>query len=1091
MSQETKTLGVKESFSPQSSLKKRKFFKQLPMVSLPNLIETQTVSYDWFLKDGLRELLDEVNPISDFTGKDLELSFGEYYLDEPKYDEKTSKEKNISFEAPLRSVVKLLNKQTGEIKEQEVYLGDLPIMTDRGTFVINGVERVVVSQLIRSPGVFFTMDYQKGKKLFGAKIIPNRGAWLEMETDLDGALWVKIDRKRKVAVTSLLRAFGIASDAEIARTFADVNNGETNFVEATIERDAAKTQGDGFKEIYKRIRPGDLASVENAKQMIESMFFNFERYDFGKVGRYRLNQRLEVDAPNDEEHRILRPEDLILIIKEVIRLNNDPMAEPDDIDHLGNRRVRCVGELVQNKFRAGLARMVRNIKDRMSTCDLATVVPGQLINSRPVAAAVKEFFASSQLSQFMDQVNPLAELEHKRRLSAMGPGGLTRERASFEVRDVHQSHYGRICPVQTPEGPNIGLVNHLSCYARINEFGFLETPYRKVIVKDGKAFVTKEIDYLNATVEDRKSIAHADINIDPEGYILDEKVEARVKGKPSIIEVQKLDYVDVSPKQCISIATSLIPFLEHDDAHRALMGSNMQRQAVSCILPDSPLVGTGLEDKAAADSGQVILAKEAGEVTEVDASHITMKVETENGKSVKRNYWLQNFERSNAFTCMNQIPRVARGDKINKGQLLADGASTDNGELALGQNVLVALMPWEGSNFEDAIIISERLLQDDRYTSIHIEDFSVDIRDTKLGPEVVTRDIPNIGEERLKNLDDTGIITIGAEVSSGDILVGKISPKGEGDLTPEERLLRAIFGEKSKDVKDTSLYLPHGEHGKVVDIKIFSREQGDKLSAGVIQQIQVSVAQLRKISVGDKLAGRHGNKGVISKIAAAEDMPYLPDGSPVDIILNPLGVASRMNIGQILEAHLGWAASKLGYKAASPALDGVSEKDIKAELVKAGLPEDGKIRLINGKTGEHFDKKTMVGYMYVMKLNHLVEDKIHMRSIGPYSLITQQPLGGKAQFGGQRFGEMEVWALEGYGSAYMLQEMMTIKSDDQLGRSKAYESIIKGERIKSPNVPASFNVLVNELKGLCLNIEVVGERTDSDKADKEEEKKDN
>jgi DNA-directed RNA polymerase subunit beta len=1091
MSQEAKTLGVKESFSPQSSLKKRKFFKQLPMVSLPNLIETQTVSYDWFLKDGLRELLDEVNPISDFTGKDLELSFGDYYLDEPKYDEKTSKEKNISFEAPLRSIVKLLNKQTGEIKEQEVYLGDLPIMTDRGTFVINGVERVVVSQLIRSPGVFFTMDYQKGKKLFGAKIIPNRGAWLEMETDLDGALWVKIDRKRKVAVTSLLRAFGIVSDAEIVKNFADVNNGETNFIEATIERDAAKTQGDGFKEIYKRIRPGDLASVENAKQMIESMFFNFERYDFGKVGRYRLNQRLEQDAPNDEEHRILRPEDLVLIIKEVIRLNNEPMAEPDDIDHLGNRRVRCVGELVQNKFRAGLARMVRNIKDRMSTCDLATVVPGQLINSRPVAAAVKEFFASSQLSQFMDQVNPLAELEHKRRLSAMGPGGLTRERASFEVRDVHQSHYGRICPVQTPEGPNIGLVNHLSCYARINEFGFLETPYRKVIVKNGRAFVTKEIDYLNATVEDRKSIAHADIEINSEGYILDEKVEARVKGKPSIIEVQKLDYVDVSPKQCISIATSLIPFLEYDDAHRALMGSNMQRQAVSCILPDSPLVGTGLEDKAAADSGQVILAREDGEVVEVDASHITMKVETENGKSVKKNYWLQSFERSNAFTCMNQIPRVTRGDKIAKGQLLADGASTDNGELALGQNVLVALMPWEGSNFEDAIIISERLLQDDRYTSIHIEDFSVDIRDTKLGPEVVTRDIPNIGEERLKNLDDTGIITIGAEVSSGDILVGKISPKGEGDLTPEERLLRAIFGEKSKDVKDTSLYLPHGEHGKVVDIKIFSREQGDKLSAGVIQQIQVSVAQLRKISVGDKLAGRHGNKGVISKIAAAEDMPYLPDGSPVDIILNPLGVASRMNIGQILEAHLGWAASKLGYKAASPALDGVSEKDIKAELKKAGLPEDGKIGLINGKTGEHFDEKTMVGYMYVMKLNHLVEDKIHMRSIGPYSLITQQPLGGKAQFGGQRFGEMEVWALEGYGSAYMLQEMMTIKSDDQLGRSKAYESIIKGERIKSPNVPASFNVLVNELKGLCLNIEVVGERTDSDKADKEEEKKNN
>jgi len=1055
------------------------------MVSLPNLIETQTISYDWFLKDGLRELLDEVNPISDFTGKDLDLTFREYYLDEPKYDEKTSKSKNISFEAPLRCAVKLLNKQTGEIKEQEVYLGDLPIMTERGTFVINGVERVVVSQLIRSPGVFFTMEYQKGKKLFGAKIIPNRGAWLEIETDLDGAIWVKIDRKRKVAITSLLRAFNIASDEEIVKTFADVNIGETNYIEATIERDAAKNQGDGFKEIYKRIRPGDLASVENAKQMIEAMFFNFERYDFGKVGRYRLNQRLEIDAPNDEKHRVLLPEDLILIIKEVIRLNNNPIAEPDDIDHLGNRRVRCVGELVQNKFRAGLARLVRNIKDRMSTCDLATVVPGQLINSRPVAAAVKEFFASSQLSQFMDQVNPLAELEHKRRLSAMGPGGLTRERASFEVRDVHQSHYGRICPVQTPEGPNIGLVNHLSCYARINEFGFLETPYRKVILKNGKPFVTKEIEYLNATVEDRKIIAHADINVNEEGFILDEKVEARVKGKPSVIEANEVDFMDVSPKQCISVATALIPFLEHDDAHRALMGSNMQRQAVSCILPDSPLVGTGLEDKAAADSGQVILAKEDGEVTEVDANHITVKFGKENKKI---NYWLQSFERSNAFTCMNQIPRVKRGDKVNKGQLLADGASTDNGELALGQNVLVALMPWEGANFEDAIIISERLLQDDRYTSIHIEDFSVDIRDTKLGPEVVTRDIPNIGEERLKNLDDSGIITIGAEVSSGDILVGKISPKGEGDLTPEERLLRAIFGEKSKDVKDTSLYLPHGEHGKVVDIKIFSREQGDKLPAGVIQQIQVSVAQLRKISVGDKLAGRHGNKGVISKIAAIEDMPCLPNGTPVDIILNPLGVASRMNIGQILEAHLGWAAAKLGYKAASPSLDGVSEKDIKSELKKAELPEDGKIKLINGKTGEHFDEKTMVGYMYIMKLNHLVEDKIHMRSIGPYSLITQQPLGGKAQFGGQRFGEMEVWALEGYGSAHTLQEMMTIKSDDQLGRSKAYESIIKGERIKSPNVPASFNVLVNELKGLCLNIEIVGEKSDKERLEGEENK---
>ena len=1090
MSQEAKTLGVKESFSPQSSLSKRLFFKRLPMVSLPNLIEAQTTSYQWLLRDGLKELFDEVNPVKDFTGKDLELTFGEYYLDEPKYDEKTSKAKNISYEAPLRSKAKLLNKQTGEVKEQEVYLGDMPLMTERGTFIINGVERVVVSQLIRSPGVFFTMEYQKGRRLFGAKVIPNRGAWLEMETDFDGVIWVKIDRKRKVAITSLLRAFGIASDEELLKTFADVNTGEINYIEATIGKDAAKDQGESFLEVYKRIRPGDLASVENAKQMIEAMFFNFDRYDFGKVGRYRLNQRLEIDCPNDEKHRILCPEDLVLIVKEIIRLNNDPLAQSDDIDHLGNRRVRCIGELVQNKFRAGLARLVRNIKDRMSTCDLATVVPGQLVNSRPVAAAVKEFFASSQLSQFMDQVNPLAELEHKRRLSAMGPGGLTRERAGFEVRDVHQSHYGRICPVQTPEGPNIGLVNHLACYARINEYGFIETPYRKVVLKNGKPFITKEIEYINATVEDRKVIAHADVEMNEEGFILEEKVEARVKGKPSMIEAEKIDYIDVSAKQCISVATALIPFLEHDDAHRALMGSNMQRQAVSCVMPQAPLVGTGLEDKAAADSGQVVLAQKNGEVIEVDADHITVKSESSAGKPEKKNYILQSFERSNAFTCMNQIPRVARGEKVKKGQLLADGASTDNGELALGQNVLVALMPWEGANFEDAIIISERLLRDDRYTSVHIEDFSVDVRDTKLGPEVITRDIPNIGEERLKNLDDTGIIHIGAEVSSGDILVGKISPKGEGDLTPEERLLRAIFGEKSKDVKDTSLYLPHGEHGKVVDIKIFSREQGDKLPAGVIQQIQVSVAQLRKIAVGDKLAGRHGNKGVISKIAALEDMPFLPDGTPVDIILNPLGVASRMNIGQILEAHLGWAAARLGFKVASPSLAGISEADIKRELKKADLPEDGKLKLIDGKSGEFFGEKTLVGFMYIMKLNHLVEDKIHMRSIGPYSLITQQPLGGKAQFGGQRFGEMEVWALEGYGSAYTLQEMLTIKSDDVLGRSKAYESIIKGEQIRNPNVPASFNVLVSELKGLCLNVELVGEKEENSPAGGPEEKKD-
>lgn len=1131
---EKKTLKVKDSFSATSSLSKRKFFRKHLMVSLPNLIESQIDSYQWLLGPGLKELFDEINPIGDFTAKDLELSFVDYYLDEPKYDEQTAKNKNISYEAPLRAKARLTIKKTGEIKEQEIYLGDFPVMTDRGTFIINGVERVVVSQLIRSSGVFFTMEYQKGRKLFGAKLIPNRGAWLEIDTGLDGVLSARIDRKRKVPITSILRAFGMVKDEEILAAFADIDTGETRFIETTLSKDIAKSQGEGYKEIYKRIRPGDMATEENARQLVDSMFFNFEKYDFGSVGRYRLNQRLGVEREDKEENRVLRLDDLILIIKEVIRLNNTPGALADDIDHLGNRRVRGVGELVQNKLRIGMTRMARNIKDRMSTCDVVTVVPGQLINSRPVAAAIKEFFSSSQLSQFMDQVNPLAELEHKRRLSAMGPGGLTRERAGFEVRDVHQSHYGRICPVETPEGPNIGLVGHMATYARVNEYGFLETPYIKVLhevenkpeltrgrlLKEeiagiGKAgekitaelaeklaksgsktikirpHVSGEVEYVNATVEDRLIIAHANVEMDDDRNITEELVEARVKGHPEMAEATILDYIDVSAKQCISVATSLIPFLEHDDANRALMGSNMQRQAVPCIVPDSPMVGTGIEDKAAADSGQVVLAQNDGEVIVVDASRVVVREKAPAGAKKEyfdREYRLLSFQKSNAFTSMSQSPRVNKGQRVEKGQLLADGAATDNGELALGQNVVVAFIPWDGYNFEDAIILSERLLHQDRYSSIHIEDFSIDVRDTKLGPEVVTRDIPNIGEERLKNLDETGIIRIGAEVSSGDILVGKITPKGEGDLTPEERLLRAIFGEKSKDVKDSSLYLPHGEHGKVVDIKILSREQGDKLPTGVIKQIQVSVAQLRKVQVGDKLAGRHGNKGVISRIAPVEDMPYLPDGTPVDVILNPLGVVSRMNIGQILETHLGWAALKLGYKAATPALDGITEEDIKEELKKAGLPESGKVRLVDGKTGEQFDNETTVGVMYVLKLNHLVEDKIHMRSIGPYSLITQQPLGGKAQFGGQRFGEMEVWALEGYGAAYTLQEMLTIKSDDVLGRSKAYESIIKGEKIKSPNLPASFHVLVNELKGLCLEVDLVGSKL-ADPSEEEEDEK--
>jgi len=1127
MSNTEKALRVKDSFGKESSLSKRRFFNNRIMVSLPDLIEVQKDSYQWFWDKGLRELFSEINPITDFTSKDLELTIDEYYLDEPKYSALISKNKNISYEAPLRAKAVLLMKQTGEVKEQEIYLGDFPIMTERGTFIINGVERVVVSQLIRSPGVFFTMDYQKGKKLFGAKIIPNRGAWLEIETDMDGVISVKIDRKRKLPITSLFKAFGI-DEKHIRQAFAEES--EQKYLDVTFMKDPASNQGEAYREVYKRLRPGDLATEENARQMINAMFFNFERYDFGAVGRYRLNQRLDIEREDTEENRILNTDDLILIVKEVMRLNNDPEARPDDIDHLGNRRVRAVGELIQNKLRVGIYRMVRNIKDRMSTCDPETVVPGQLINPRPVAASVKEFFSSSQLSQFMDQVNPLAELEHKRRLSAMGPGGLTRERAGFEVRDVHHSHYGRICPIETPEGPNIGLVGHLASYARVNEYGFLETPYlivkkeveakqemliNRILAQDVvgvakvgdilseelakkvanalkgetvkvKPFVTMDIEYLNAIVEDRKNIAHAGIEMDEHHNIVQNMVEARVKGHPETTEAESIDYVDVSVKQCISIATSLIPFVEHDDANRALMGSNMQRQAVSCIVPESPIIGTGIEDKAARDSGQIVLAHEAGEVIVVDGGRIVVRSKSPAGAKKEYTdyeYILQSFEKSNAFTSMNQIPRVQKGQKVAKGDMLADGASTDHGELALGQNMVVAFLAWRGYDYEDAIIVSEKVVQADRWSSVHIEDFSIDVRDTKLGPEVVTRDIPNIGEDRLKNLDESGIIRIGAEISSGDIIIGKITPKGEGDLTAEERLLRVIFGEKSRDVKDSSLYLPHGEHGKVVDVKIFSRERGDKLPMGVFQQIQVSIAQMRKISVGDKLAGRHGNKGVISYIAAAEDMPYLPDGTPVDIILNSLGVASRMNLGQVLETHLGWAAKTLGYKVASMALDGVSEGDIKKELKAAGLPENGKIKLIDGRTGQAYDNESTVGVMYIMKLNHLIEDKLHMRSIGPYSLITQQPLGGKAQFGGQRFGEMEVWALEGYGAAYTLQEMLTIKSDDVAGRSKAYESIIKGEPIKSPNLPASFHVLINEMKGLCLNVELKGVKTESDDDD--------
>ncbi len=1056
-----------------------KFFGKHPSaISLPNLIELQLKSYQWFLSQGLKELFEEAPPIRDWSGKELELYFVDYYLDEPKYDEVTAKVYNASFEAPLRGKMRLVNKKTGEVKEQEIYLGEFPLMTARGTFIVNGVERVIISQLIRSSGVFFTMREHRGRKLFGAKVIPNRGAWLEIETDADNTIGVKIDRKRKVPITSLLRAFGIETDEKLVETFKDVDNdAEVKHIEATIKKDVAKNKGEGFIEVYKRLRPGDLATIDNAKQMIEAMFFNFERYDLAKVGRWKFNQRLGISTPLTKEFRILRLEDLVLVVKEIIKLNNDPEAQSDDIDHLANRRLRTIGELLQNKLRVGIARMERIIRDRMTTLDIATLTPAQLINARPFMAAVKEFFTTSQLSQFMDQVNPLAELEHKRRLSTMGPGGLTRERAGFEVRDVHSTYYGRICPIQTPEGPNIGLVGNLAGYARINDFGFLETPYRKV--KDGK--VTKEIVYLNAYDEQKHDIAHAGVPLNKDGSLAEPRVEARVKGQASITKREKIDFIDVSPQQCISIATSLIPFLEHDDANRALMGSNMQRQSVSCIKPQIPLVSTGIEKRAALDSGQLLVSEIDGKVVSVDATHIEIEASKKGSKDRRVKYQLRNFVRTNQFTCINQHPLVKVDQSVKKGDILAEGAAIDKDSLALGQNLLVAFIPWRGSNFEDAIILSERLVQQDRYTSIHIEDFSCDVRETKLGPEVTTPDIPNVGEERLKDLDEEGVVRIGAEVGPNDILVGKISPKGEADLTAEERLLRAIFGDKARDVKDTSLRMPHGKRGRVIGIKVFSREKGNKLQAGVIKTIQIELAQLRKVMVGDKIAGRHGNKGVIAKIMPVEEMPYLEDGTPVDIILNPLGVASRMNIGQILEAHLGWAMKILGLRAITPALDGATEQEIKEELKKAGLPEDGKVALYDGQNGQPFEQKVTVGYIYMMKLHHLVEDKIHMRSIGPYSLITQQPLGGKAQFGGQRFGEMEVWALEGYGAAYTLQEMLTIKSDDVVGRANAYDAIIRGQPIKAPNVPASFNVLVSELKALGLDVELIGVKKEEER----------
>ena len=1027
---------------------------------LPNLIEIQLKSYQWLLKTGLKELFEEISPIRDYGAKDLELYFLDHYFDEPTYDEEKTREKGLTFEAPFRVRLKLANKRTKAIKEQEVYFGDFPMMTPRGTFIINGVERVVISQLIRSSGVYFTANVFRGKKLFGAKVIPNRGVWLEFETDPDNVISVRIDRKRKVPVTSLLRIFGLSKDENILKTFRETDNGEIKYINQTLKKDMAKDETESYLEIYKRLRPGDPATPENAKNLVSAMFFRKDRYDLAAVGRFKLNQRLNLKSNS----LLLTLEDLIEITKEIIRLNNTPMAEPDDIDHLGYRRLRPVGELLQLRVRVGLAQTRRIIQDRMSVSDINTVTPDQLINTRPLVARTREFFVSSQLSQFMDQVNPLAELEHKRRVSAMGPGGLTRERAGFEVRDVHRSYYGRICPIQTPEGANIGLISHLSSFARVNEMGFIESPYVKV--KKGR--ITGEIVWLDAIEEEKYKIAHATVDFDSRRRLLGKEIEARIKGEPGLCSPQEVEFIGVNSNQIISIATSLIPFLGHDDANRALMGSNMQRQGVSCIKCQAPLVSTGLEERTALDSGYLIIAPEAGEIIAADANQIILKTNKETLR-----WSLKKFVRSNQYTCISQKTLVKKGDGVKKGDILADGPSTENGVLALGQNLLLAFLSWEGAVFEDAIVISERVVLDDLFTSIHIEDFYCDIRDTKLGPEITTPDIPNVSEEKLKNLDEEGIIRIGAEVKAGDILVGKISPKGEVELTSEERLLQAIFGEKAREVKDTSLVLPHGKRGRIVGIKIFSRERSDKLEPGIIKRIQVEVAQLRKVQAGDKLAGRHGNKGVISKVVPIEDMPHLADGTPVDIILNPLSVASRMNLGQVLETHLGLAAHRLGYRAITPAFAGATEENIKEELVKAGLPEDGKVILFDGRTGKPFNQSVTIGYIYIMKLNHLVEDKIHVRPIGPYSLITQQPLAGKAQFGGQRFGEMEVWALEGYGAAHTLQEMLTIKSDDVIGRSAAFEAIIRGEKIKSPHIPASFNVLVNELKALGLSVELI------------------
>ncbi len=1137
----------------QGRRQRRSYARINEVMELPNLIEIQLKSYQWFLDEGLREVFQDISPIEDFSGN-LALEFVDYSLGEPKYSVDECKERDANYAAPLRVKVRLINKETGEVKEQEVFMGDFPLMTETGTFIINGAERVIVSQLVRSPSVYFNKKVDKnGKMMYTATVIPNRGAWLELETDTKDILYVRIDRTRKIPVTVLLRALGFGTDAEILQLL-----GEDEYVKNTLDKDNTDSVEKALIEIYERLRPGEPPTLDNARNLLISRFFDPKRYDLAHVGRYKINKKLHLKnrlfnqrlaerlvdpetgevlaeegqvlerrlldkimpyldkglnevtytpyggilgdepiklqvvhiyAPDDESKvikvigngnidknvRHITPADIIASLNYFINLLYG-VGDVDDIDHLGNRRLRCVGELLQNQFRIGLSRMERVVRERMSIQDLQSVTPQALINIRPVIAAIKEFFGSSQLSQFMDQTNPLAELTHKRRLSALGPGGLTRERAGFEVRDVHHSHYGRMCPIETPEGPNIGLINSLSTYARVNEYGFIETPYRRVDPETGR--VTDEIVYMTADEEDNYIIAQANEPLNEDGTFKEEMVTVRYR-KEEILKVprDRIDFMDVSPKQVVSVATALIPFLENDDANRALMGANMQRQAVPLIKPEAPLIGTGMEYRAAIDSGVCTISKTDGVVERVTADEIWVRQEEEvDGRIVQGDvikYRLHKFERSNQGTCINQHPIVKKGDRVKKGDVLADGPSTDQGELALGRNVLVAFMTWEGYNYEDAILISEKLVQEDIYTSIHIEEYEIEARDTKLGPEEITRDIPNVGEDALKNLDERGIIRVGAEVRDGDILVGKVTPKGLTELTAEERLLHAIFGEKAREVRDTSLRVPHGGSGIVVDAKVFTRENGDELPPGVNQLVRVYVAQKRKISQGDKMAGRHGNKGVISRILPVEDMPFLPDGTPVEIVLNPLGVPSRMNIGQVLETHLGMAAKALGIHIATPVFDGANENDVWNALEEAGFSRDGKTILYDGRTGEPFDRPVTVGYLYMLKLHHLVDDKIHARSTGPYSLVTQQPLGGKAQFGGQRFGEMEVWALEAYGAAYTLQEILTVKSDDVVGRVRTYEAIVKGENIPEPGIPESFKVLIKELQSLGMDVKIL------------------